>query len=261
MCYASDIVVIFNVIFMILIEQLEKLGLSENQAKIYLSFLEKGPQFLQELSKNTRIKRTTLYLSIGQMIEKDLVEVIIKSRRKQYYIKNPQLFLRRIRERYNLLDALMPQLSDAFEGKSVSNRVKFYDTQNGLKEVLKEIVSLDRQVEILTIESNINAFFSLGFDFWKEIVAKKKVFQIKSRTLISSAEKEDFLLKDHQIQIRTSSLLNDFKISLYLYADKVTIFIPEDSLCLVIENDKIKKSLAIMFEVVWRRAKPYFKGQ
>ncbi|MDA3814917.1 MAG: hypothetical protein PF549_00950, partial [Patescibacteria group bacterium] len=78
--------------------------------------------------------------------------------------------------------------------------------------------------------------------------------------IIPSHEKNDFVIRDHKIQIRTSAMFDNFNIMLYLFSNKVIIIIPEDSLCIVIENMKIKKALASMFEVVWRRAKPYFKN-
>ena len=243
---------------MVIKEQLEKIGLPENQADIYLSLLKNGPQFLQEISKTTGIKRTTLYLIIERMLEKILINIEIKQKRKKYYIKNPKMLLSQIKEQYYLLDALMPQLEDIFEQKSASSKIRFYDTVTGMKEVFKELIFLnDAKDELLTIESDIRSSFKLGYDFWKDLLIEKKKLGIKSRTIIPSDEKDDFVIRDHEIQIRTSTMLNDFKIMLYLYSNKVIIIIPADSLCIVIENSKIKKSLTALFEIVWKRSKSY----
>ena len=230
---------------MITKEQLEKIGLPDSQGKIYLSLLQKGPQFLQEISKNTGIKRTSLYLVIDQMTEKDLIAMEISRKRKKYYIKNPKILLSRIKDQYYLLDALMPQLESAFEQKSAGNKIRFYDTATGLKETLKEITTLNSEKdELLTIEGDIRSAFHLGYDFWKDLLAEKKRLGIKSRTILPSNEKDEFVIKNHKIQIRTSTMFDDFKIMLYLFSNKTIIAIPEDSLCIVIENLKIKNDIS-----------------
>ncbi|MFZ2193861.1 MAG: helix-turn-helix domain-containing protein [Candidatus Moraniibacteriota bacterium] len=243
---------------MITKEQLEKIGLPDSQGKIYLSLLQKGPQFLQEISKNTGIKRTSLYLVIDQMAEKDLIAMEIIKKRKRYYIKNPKILLSRIKDQYYLLDALMPQLENAFEQKSAGNKIRFYDTNTGLKETLKEIIVLNPEKdELLTIEGDIRSAFKLGYDFWKDLLTEKKKLGIKSRTIIPSSEKDEFVIQNHKIQIRTSAMFDDFKIMLYLFSNKTVVMIPEDSLCIVIENIKVKNALTAMFEIIWKRSKQY----
>ncbi|EKD23920.1 MAG: Transcriptional regulator, TrmB [uncultured bacterium] len=246
---------------MIAKEQLEKIGLPEQQADIYLSLLKNGPQFIQEISKSTGIKRTTLYLIIERMLEKNLINIEIKEKRKKYYIKNPKTLLSQIREQYYLLDALMPQLEDIFEQKSAASKIRFYDTIAGMKETFKELVALnDTKEELLTIEGDIRSSFKLGYDFWKDLLAEKKRLGIQSRTIIPSNEKNEFVIHDHNIQMRTSTMLNDFKIMLYLFSNKVIIIIPADNLCIVIENVKIKKSLSALFEIIWKRSKGYIEN-
>jgi len=213
------------------------------------------------LADNTGIKRTSLYLVIDQMDTNGLIEAEIRGKRKRYYIKDPKLLLQKAREKFYFLDALVPQLEGVFEQQSSGNKIRFYDTVTGLKESLKELNKLDpKKDELLTIEGDIQSAFKLGYDFWKDLLSEKKKMEIKSRTIIPSSEKDEFVIRNHEIQIRTSVLLDDFKVMLYIFSNKVIIMIPEDSLCIVVENLKIKKALESMFEIIWRRSKAYYKG-
>lgn len=242
---------------MILEKQIEKIGLPRNQARIYFCLLQNGPQFLQELSKNTDIKRTTLYPIIEKMVENNLLEIEIDKKRKKYYIKDPKNLLLQLREQSYLLEALMPQLENIFKEKSGENKIRFYDTINGLKETLKEINKINSEKdEVLTIESNIRESFKIGYEFWKDILDEKKRLGIKSRTIIPAKEANEFIIRDHAIKIRTSTMLTDFNITIYLFMNKTIIMIPVDSLCIVIENKKIKDAINCLFEIIWRRAKP-----
>lgn len=248
--------VIFNVKNMINSEHLEQIGLPGKQASVYLSLLKNGPQFLQQISKSTGIKRTTLYLIIEKMIERGLIDTEIKQKRKKYFIKDPEHLLSQMRKQNFLMQALMPEIKTLFEEQGAGSKIRVYDTINGLKRTLEEINSLNPQKdELLTIESDIESSLKLGFDFWKKLLAEKKKLGVPSRTILPSGEQDDFVIRDHKIKIKTSNFLKDFKIALYLFSNKSIIIIPADSLCIVIENKKIKNALSSLFEIIWRRSK------
>ncbi len=243
---------------MITQEQLIKIGLPSDQASIYLTLLENGPQFLQEISKSAKIKRTTLYAIIDKMMDKKLVGIEIKQKRKRYFAVDPETFLSQMQEQRFFLQALMPQLKILFEKQGAGSRIQVYDTTNGLKKILEEIILLNpKKEELLTIEGDLGQAVKIGFDFWKELLAKKKKLGIPSRTIIPSGEKDGFVIRDHKIKLRTSGFLQDFNVMLYIYSNKSVIIIPSDTLCVVIENKKVKNALAALFEIIWRRSKPW----
>ncbi|MFA6183672.1 MAG: helix-turn-helix domain-containing protein [Parcubacteria group bacterium] len=237
-------------------EYLSKLGLPYAQAKIYTLLLEKGEMRMQQISESSQIKRTTIYPIIKKMIGSGLVGVNIKGRTKYYFAKNPEMLLDRTREQKNFLEALMPQMAMLFNDHVQNAHVQFYNLPGAIKAVIKEINTLNPQKdELLAIEGDIESSFKIGFDFWKDVLKEKKRLGISSRTIIPSHEKENFLLKDHKIKLRTSASLQNFKMSLYLLPHKVIIMIPSQTMALVIENQVIKNGLEDMFELIWKRAK------
>ena len=238
-------------------EFLIKIGLSPKKAKIYLALLENGPLIIQKISDKAKIKRTTLYPILKKMTDDDLTGIEIRQKRKHYFVKSPEKLLFQLREQKNFLEALMPQLQTLFDKQTAGNRIQVYDTVGGLRKTLEEIMLLDpKKNELLTIEGDVEQALKLGFDFWKELLAEKKKSGIASRTILPSHNHDDFVIRDHQIKIRTSKFLNNFKIMLYLFSNKTLIIVPSQPLCVVIENKKIKDSLSDIFEIIWRRAKP-----
>ena len=241
---------------MITDNQLSQLGFSQNETTIYLTLLEQGPLFLQNLSRETGIKRTTLYAIIDKMIEKNIMGVEIDKKRKKYYLKDPQNLLLQLNQQKYLLEALMPELQNLFHKQTGGNRIQIYDTVKGVQKSIEEIVELDPEKnEVLAIEGDLGSSFNIGFDFWKQLLAKKKKRGIKSRGIIPSSDKDDFILKNHPHDMRTSAMLNNFKILLYLYSNKCMIVIPAETLCIIIENKRIKDSFTDIFEIVWKRSK------
>ena len=52
--------------------QLQDAGLSETEAKIYLAALELGQTSVSRIARKSGIKRTTIYLSLENLMEKGL---------------------------------------------------------------------------------------------------------------------------------------------------------------------------------------------
>jgi predicted DNA-binding transcriptional regulator len=235
---------------------LSKLGLPYSQAKIYALLLEKGELRMQQITEQSQIKRTTLYPIIAKMISDGLVGVRIKVKTKYYFAQNPEKLLEKAREQKNFIEALMPQLSLLFNNQTGKSQIQFYNLPGALKAVLKEINKLNPQKdELLAIEGDIESQFKMGFDFWKSLLKEKKQLGIASRTIIPSAEKDNFVLKDHKIKLRTNAWLNNFKMSLYLLPHKAIIIIPSQTLTLVIENQIIRDGLEDKFKLIWKRSK------
>jgi sugar-specific transcriptional regulator TrmB len=242
---------------MITENQLIKIGLSSKRARIYLALLEHGPLIVQDIADKTKIKRTTLYPIIEKMIEDDMLGIEVRQKRKRYFAKDPESLVMRLREQRNFLEALMPQLQDLYSKQTGGTRIQVYDNVAGLKKTMEEILSLKKSEEILVINADINEALRIGFDFWKDLLAKKKKLQIPSRTIVPSDEVSDFILSDHNIQLRTNDKLKNFKMMVHLFSNKSLIIIPRQPLAILIENKIIKDGLTDWFEIIWKRSKPY----
>ncbi len=57
---------------------LENLGLSDIEAKLYLTLLEKGPKNVQELAYELGVNRTTSYVYLNHLFEKGLISRVTK---------------------------------------------------------------------------------------------------------------------------------------------------------------------------------------
>src|SRR5690606_22880323 len=68
--------------------QLEKLGLSAEEAAIYLFLLKEGGAFPSRISSECRINRSTVYKILTRLEIKGLVNEIIKNK-KQFYQPEP----------------------------------------------------------------------------------------------------------------------------------------------------------------------------
>lgn len=71
-------------------EKLQKAGLNETEAKIYLAALELGQTSVSRIARKSGIKRTTVYLSLENLIHKGLMSQIVKDGKKYFFAEDPR---------------------------------------------------------------------------------------------------------------------------------------------------------------------------
>lgn len=91
-------------------EMLEDLGLEKREIKIYLALLQNNTRPALQLSKETRIDRTTIYDILERLIDKGIVSSIIKNNTKHFTALMPDELLLHFKEKYSTLEGMLPDL-------------------------------------------------------------------------------------------------------------------------------------------------------
>ncbi|MEY4744239.1 MAG: hypothetical protein RL272_184, partial [Candidatus Parcubacteria bacterium] len=68
-----------------LAKELQKIGLSENEAKVYLAGLELGPSTAQMMAAKATVSRPTTYIMIESLIKRGLMSSFQKGK-KRYFV-------------------------------------------------------------------------------------------------------------------------------------------------------------------------------
>ena len=71
-------------------EQLEKIGLSPNEAKCYLTLIKIGSASANEISRKSGIHRVSVYDALRGLREKGLISQIMKSNKLLFEAANPE---------------------------------------------------------------------------------------------------------------------------------------------------------------------------
>lgn len=237
-------------------QQLETIGLPEQEAVIYHSLLHHGPMGLQTIAHTTGIRRTTLYPYIQSLIKKGIVASSTKGKRTVYSAKTPEGFLRQLNEQRYLLEAMLPQIAQLLQFEKSRQSIITYQNIEELKAGFQNIIlNGDQKQELLSIEGDIQNMYRMGLSFWKDILDQKKKRGIKSRSLIADDEKTEFILHDHPIQLRITSILRGFNICLYLRGEQILLFVPSQGMGWLMINPVIAPSLKLLFEALWKKGK------
>lgn len=82
------------------------------------------------MSKATNVKRTTIYHCLDSLVEKNLINRILKDGHKYYYAEDPEISLNTvIKEKEESIKKLIPGLKSIFGTTFPSRRLKYIKTR------------------------------------------------------------------------------------------------------------------------------------
>jgi sugar-specific transcriptional regulator TrmB len=131
-----------------IINYLEELGLSEVEAKLYLTILETTPKSVQELARIMEINRTTVYLHIERLIKKELIIKIIKGGNKLITANKPDDILKTLlNKKVESVSTMQKKLSNITDELTLKYslhkdieeaEVKYYKGKLGVRKIYEE---------------------------------------------------------------------------------------------------------------------------
>ena len=145
-------------------EFLEKLDLSELEAKLYLTLLESGPQTVRDLAKRAEIGRTTSYPYIDLLLEKGLILKSVKGVHTYVSVTTPGESLRHIvDQKTKQLSALKDEFPSVLESLTASMNtidaddaeIKYYKGKLGIRKIYEEALQSNELRSTVNFETGV----------------------------------------------------------------------------------------------------------
>src|SRR5512137_1598608 len=91
-------------------EYIRKIGLTENETKVYLALLEFGPNQAGLISRKSGLHRRVVYDTSEMLIKKGLIGYIQKNNKKLFQASSPSRILELIKEKEESISEIMPEM-------------------------------------------------------------------------------------------------------------------------------------------------------
>lgn len=243
-------------------QQLINLGLTEKQAKVYLACLELGPAPVLSIAAQAGLKRPTTYLILDELVNKGLISIIPREKKKLFVAEDPKRLQEVAEERFYQIKNLLPELQALYNTKAARPAVVLYQGKEGMQRVYEEIVASG--------EKEVLSFFSIE-DISREFYESFKLFiqmlknnpDIISREIAYTKGLNHYYLKDTKglpnYQVRLVDEKHRFFTDNIIYRNKIAIFSFAKRFVVVIESQDIVDSFRSLFELAWQSAKPLQK--
>ncbi|HUC02269.1 MAG TPA: helix-turn-helix domain-containing protein [Candidatus Paceibacterota bacterium] len=237
-------------------EILTKVGLDEKEAKVYLALLDLGSEKVHEIAKKAGIKRPTAYVILEQLYAKNFAIKTHHNRRAFYAAEKPDILLRALKEKEDLLQQTLPLLQARMAASKIRPKIRIYEGRNGIEKVYDEIYE-SPAVCLFGSLKNLSEIFVGRADKLKEIIKSQN---IHVRDLLTEDPKDlDFgyaaLGRNYEGRVVPKEF--DLYIDGAIYGDQVAILsIKKELFAVVIESKEVADTFQSLFELAWKMSVP-----
>ena len=233
-------------------EQLQKAGLSPNEAKCYLILLKIGSASANEVSRKSGVHRVSVYDALRGLGEKGLVSQITKANKLLFEAGNPEKIIEIINakeEQLNDAKKIVPELLLDFNMAKQKQEIHSFKGLAGIKNILKEMLKSKTEILDFGAEYKIKHFLPYDLIKWdKQRVHNKIKMRIIANLNIKPTSIPLATIRYVPSQFNSS-------VSTYVFDGKVALIMwVENPMGILIEHKDVYESYKNYFEYLWKTA-------
>src|SRR3989344_2956995 len=241
---------------------LEKIGLSRQEAKVYINTLKLGIAKASEIAQKSDIKREASYYILKTLQEKGFISEVIKSGVKYYNAVQQKRILEIIEEekqqKTEFIKEILPDLESLQNIALTRPKIEVYEGLAGLKTVLSLLVQNKNQTIFGYVPEKIIdllPIFSLQFR------KKRKENKIFIKVITEKSKLTEELKKKDKEELReikfNDSIIKGMDVAVYIQNESIIIIKAneKEQLGVYIKEENVAKLQKSIFEEVWKIVK------
>lgn len=239
---------------------LESLGLTDNEAEVYLAALSHGSCTVLDLSRATSIKRTTIYTAIDALKSKGLIMIEVKGFKKRFVAENPQKLYEMVEENKRNLENLMPSLQALQKLTHEASVIKYYEGLASIKSVYEQLLEDLKNSKTYYVFANQEFWYSLDSIFFQDFIERRAAIAKEAKVKIKLLLKDSLLTRKHvklqdayEETIKVLPKTAVFETNTVI-TDKRVVFhqLKEQQIAIVIENPSVILMHQELFKILWK---------
>jgi sugar-specific transcriptional regulator TrmB len=236
---------------------LQSLGFSLQEAEVYLALLKVGESAVGAIISQTGFHRDLVYGALTRLEQQGLIQSLEKKKIRHYQAANPSVLVRKMKEKLDIAEGLLPSLNDLYKQPAVS--VKIYEGSEGMEEIEKDFAeSLKDNEEFYCIGGAGNAWYEVVGPFYKKYHERLYKRGIKFKTVTFKNEGRDIVKYENPKFNLVRVLPDTFRVpsSSIIYADKLLIQIfGEKFIAILIQSKQVSEAYRYYFNSLWKQGK------
>lgn len=243
-------------------QELVKVGLSEKEAKVYLTALELGPSTAQSIAAKATVNRPTTYVMIESLIKRGLMSSFEKGKKRFFvaaaprqllYVINQQKY--EITEKERIVENLIATIETMSTNRIKLPAVQMFEGIDGIRAVQEDILATKATelLEVVSVDES-KKFLPPIFsgDIREKILSKYKIKSLYCHapgpTIVDHKNVDSRYLQDNQkFPIQGDVIIYGEKVSMISYRNNGPINI-------IINDSNIATTLRTMFFALWVQA-------
>ncbi len=251
---------------------LENIGLTKSEIKVYNSLLELGSSTTGPLVKKSGVSSSKIYIILDKLIEKGLVNYVLKGNVKYFESASPERILDYLSEKEKeiirqreIVEKILPELIAKRESSKYKQEASIYRGFNGLHTVFYDALKSMKKGDTIYItgvpsrSKKSNLFFLKWNKYRASLGIRMKILFDESasgepQTLSKNSPLSE--IKYLPEGIATPAAIN-------IYKDRTIIFPSEtekEPLLIVINSKEIADSFRSHFDILWNQQARVYTG-
>jgi len=234
---------------------LEKYGLTEKQAKIYLATLELGSAPVNLIAKKSTVPRPTCYDILESLQALGIASTFTKKKTRYYSVQDPKKIVQLAEQKAQDLKQALPELEAIYGLAKERPKVRFFQGKDGIQQILEEI--LEDNKDYLAFSSADDLFSALE-DYYPKFIKRRIKQKLPARVILKDTPKAHQRQQLGQQELRQVKIIpknSDYHGGSIIFGNKIAFlsFI-KDYVAVVIESKELTDIQRAMFEYIWHQA-------
>ena len=237
---------------MSLIGQLERLGFSSGEARVYLAALELGETSVARIAKRARVERTTTYLFLESLKKRGLITLSKAGKKTIYAAESPKRLKGELEERGKFVDTLLPELLSITNAIDKKPKVRFFESREEIYDIYRETLEYpDRTIRMWMSDPWFDDA-SFWTDFYLPQRFEKKILM---QAIVPRNEQTTEFVKEDSKQLRQTRMTadDDFSADIMLYGSRyIALLSFKEMSALVLESKQLYDTFLYIFMTHWK---------
>lgn len=236
-------------------KSLIEIGLSSEEAKVYIAALTVWSSPASTIAKQCSLKRETCYYTLKKLLARGLMSTVIKNNVTYYTPEKPEKLISQSQWRLDLAKAIAPDLNELINTSWSQAKIKFYQWTSGIQTVMEDI--LNHSDEALTY-TNLWLMLEVFGDEMTRFREKRREAGIKSRTISTySPSAKQYVQSEELFEWEQILFVNNqefvFENDVLIYWDKVAIIslAESESYGFIVESAAFAQTQKAVFDLSW----------
>jgi len=238
------------------IEILKDIGLSEEEALVYLTSLSLGKTTVLKISRASGLKRTKVYGVIDSLKNKGLMSIDLQGLKNAYVAESPEKLEITLERKIDELKSQLPELMALHDLKGGESVIKYYIGLDSMKQVFFDGLREIKPGQDYLVIANQEKWYNLDPKFAMSFIEDRAKLNIKIKLLFQDSE----LAREHKKfernfneQVKILPEGTKLNVDTILLPNKmVVVDLNVPYMTIVIENRSIIELQKQMFELLWK---------
>lgn len=242
-----------------MLSELLKLGLSNEEARIYLACLEVGGGPVSVIARKAAVHRVSCYHTLENLLNKRLLSQYNKNGVKCFAPEPPEQLVKLAEEQVTMARVLLPELRTLSGTSAFKPKIRFYEGRDGVEKVFSESLSAKKEILGYTNLKSVTEFFPNFFERYTHEKFKRKIKTryLSPNTVDSVAVMQKFLPAKYDRNLLEILLVNKdqfpFENEVLIFGNSVGIVSlnNDELLALIVESPTFARTMKAVFDLAW----------